>query len=376
MIPLNRNLDPLQRSGIRVYTNLAKEVGGCVMLTIGEPDFDTPQAIKDALAASLAAGRTHYAPNQGTDELRKAIADFERRRGMEVDESRVLVTLGATGALFTGLLGILNPGDEVIIPTPAFLLYDTIVTVAGAKAVPLDLSKTGFQITKEALEAVMTPKTKAIILNSPNNPTGTVLSRESLDTVKEAVLGKPIYVVCDNVYNQLSYGDCPDLALDADLKEQLLVCQSFSKPYAMTGWRVGYLIAPGDVLSRLLLLNAAQIASVPTFIQDACVTALRTDISPMREIYRSRRDYVCQRLKDMGLTFPAPEGAFYVFVDVRKYGMTDTEFATRLIREAKVATVPGSCFGSDGFIRLSYCCSMEDLKEGLDRLEQFIRSTL
>ena len=374
MILLNRNLDPLQRSGIRVYTNLAKEVGGCVMLTIGEPDFDTPQAIKDALAASLAAGRTHYAPNQGTDELRKAIADFERRRGMEVDESRVLVTLGATGALFTGLLGILNPGDEVIIPTPAFLLYDTIVTVADAKAVPLDLSKTGFQITKEALEAVMTPKTKAIILNSPNNPTGTVLSRESLDTVKEAVLGKPIFVVCDNVYNQLSYGDCPDLALDADLKEQLLVCQSFSKPYAMTGWRVGYLIAPGDVLSRLLLLNAAQIASVPTFIQDACVTALKTDISPMREIYRKRRDFVCGRLKKMNLTFPEPEGAFYVFVDIRKFGIPSGEFCTRLIREAKVAAVPGACFGAEGYIRLSYCTSEDQLAKGMDRMEQFLQT--
>lgn len=376
MIPLNANLDPLQRSGIRVYTNLAKEVGGCVMLTIGEPDFDTPQPIKDALAASLAANRTHYAPNQGTDELRKAIADFERSRGMEVDDSRVLVTLGATGALFTAMLGILNPGDEVIIPTPAFLLYDTILTVAGTKAVPLDLAKSDFQITKEALDAVISPKTKAIILNSPNNPTGTVLNRESLNAVKEAVLGKDIFVVCDNVYNQLSYGDCPDLALDTDLKEQLLLCQSFSKPYAMTGWRVGYLIAPGDVLPRLLLLNAAQIASVPTFIQDACVTALQTDISEMREIYRSRRDYVCGRLRDMGLSFPAPEGAFYVFVDIRKFGMTGADFCTRLIREGRVAAVPGSCFGSEGFIRLSYCCSMEDLKEGLDRLEQFIRSIL
>lgn len=373
MIPLNANLDPLQRSGIRVYTNLAKEVGGCVMLTIGEPDFDTPRPIKDALAASLTANRTHYAPNQGTDELRKAIADFERSRGMEVDESRVLVTLGATGALFTGLLGVLNPGDEVIIPTPAFLLYDTIVTVAGAKAVPLDLAETDFQITKEALDAVISPKTKAIILNSPNNPTGTVLNRESLDAVKEAVLGKDIFVVCDNVYNQLSYSDCPDLALDADLKEQLLLCQSFSKPYAMTGWRVGYLIAPGDVLSRLLLLNAAQIASVPTFIQDACVTALQTDVTPMQETYRSRRDYVCGRLKEMGLPFPAPEGAFYVFVDIRKFGMTGADFCTRLIREGRVAAVPGSCFGSEGFIRLSYCCSMEDLKEGLDRLERFIQ---
>ena len=373
MIPLNKNLLPLQRSGIRVYTNLARQTPDCAMLTIGEPDLDPPESIKAAVAASLAANQTHYAPNQGTARLRQAVADFETARGNRVTPEQVLITVGATHALFTALLGILNPGEEVIIPTPGFGLYETIATIAGAKAVALDVTRTGFQITKEALDAVITPKTKAIILNSPCNPTGVVFSRESLANVKAAVLGKPIFVISDNVYNQLNYcGSCPDLSLDPELKEQMILCQSFSKPYAMTGWRIGYLTCPDYVMDRLLLLSAAEIAAVPTFLQDAAVEALKTDVSPMREIYAKRRQYVCGRLREMGLAFPEPEGAFYVFVDISRFGMDSATFCTRMIQEGKVAAVPGSCFGAEGYIRLSYCYSDGELKKGLDRMEQFI----
>jgi aminotransferase len=372
MIPINENLLKLKRSGIRLYTNLARTVDDCVMLTIGEPDFDTPQAIKDAAAAAIAANQTHYAPNQGTDALRKAIAAYENRRGLRCNENEVLVTVGACEALYTALFGILNPGEEVIVPTPAFPLYETIATTAGAKVVELDLKKTNFQITKEALEAVITPKTKAIVLNSPNNPSGAVFDDESLAAVKAAVLGKPIYVICDNVYQQLSMEKLPDLSLDEELKDQILLCQSFSKPYAMTGWRVGYLIGSEEVISRLLLLHAGMVTAIPTFLQTACITALETDTTPMAEVYAKRRDYVCSRLKDMGLTFPEPKGAFYVFPDITKFGMDSGEFCTRLIKEAKVATVPGSCFGAEGHIRISYCCSDENLQKGMDRLEQFL----
>ena len=372
MIPINENLLKLKRSGIRLYTNLARTVDDCVMLTIGEPDFDTPQAIKDAAAAAIAANQPHYAPNQGTEALRKAIAAYENRRGLNCNESEVLITVGACEALYTALFGILNPGEEVIVPTPAFPLYETIATTAGAKVVELDLKKTNFQITKEALESVITPKTKAIVLNSPNNPSGAVYSEESLAAVKAAVLGKPIYVICDNVYQQLSMEKLPDLSLDEELKDQILLCQSFSKPYAMTGWRVGYLIGNEEVISRLLLLHAGMVTAIPTFLQTACITALETDTTPMAEVYAKRRDYVCSRLKDMGLTFPEPKGAFYVFPDITKFGMDSGEFCTRLIKEAKVATVPGSCFGAEGHIRISYCCSDENLKKGMDRLEQFL----
>jgi len=375
MIPLNQNLSTLKRSAIRVYSNLARETEDCAMLTIGEPDFDTPEAIKLAAMAALNDNQTHYAPNQGTAALRKAIADFETARGNATSPDNVLVTIGACHALFTAMFGILNPGEEVIVPTPGFGLYETIATISGAKTVALDVTKTNFQITREALEAAITPRTKAIILNSPCNPTGVVFSRESLANVKAAVLGRPIFIISDNVYHQLCYtDDCPDLSLDEELKDQLILCQSFSKPYAMTGWRMGYLTCPAYVMDRLLLLSAAQITAVPTFLQDAAVTALQTDPGPMKEVYRRRRDYVCRRLEAMGLSFPEPEGAFYVFVDIRKFGMDSGTFCTRMIKEGKVAAVPGACFGAEGCIRLSYCYADSELEKGLDRMEAFIRT--
>ena len=372
MIPLNDNLLGLKRSQIRTFTNLAREIPDCAMLTIGEPDFDTPEAIKAAAIAALMEGQTHYAPNQGTAKLRRAIAAYETGRGNPTTEEQVLVTIGACQALFTAFLGILNPGDEVIVPTPGFTLYESLIRIAGAKMVELDLSRTGFQIDEAALKAAVTEKTKAILINSPNNPTGVVLNESSLAAVKNAVLGKPIFVICDNVYNQLSYGPCPDLSLDGELKEQMILCQSFSKPYAMTGWRVGYLAAPDYVMDRLLLLSAATITAVPTFIQEAAVAALQTDPTPMRETYEKRREFVCGRLRQMGLPFPEPEGAFYVYPDISGFGMSSEEFCLRLIREGKVAAVPGSCFGTEGYIRLSYCYSDEQLKTGLDRLEEFV----
>ena len=372
MIPLNTNLTALKRSQIRVFTNLARETPGCAMLTIGEPDLETPEVIKSAAMAALQVGKTHYAPNQGTPALRKAVAEFESARGHATRPEEVLVTIGACQALFTALFGILNPGEEIIVPTPGFGLYETIATIAGAKTVHLDVTKTGFQIDARALKEAITEKTKAIILNSPCNPTGVIFNEESLAAVKEAVLGKPIFVICDNVYNQLSYGPCPDLSLDADLKDQMILCQSFSKPYAMTGWRVGYLTCPEYVMDRLLLLSAAEITAVPTFLQEAACTALDTDVTPMGEIYRRRRDYVCGRLRAMGLSFPEPEGAFYVFPDISKFSIPSEEFCVRMIKEGGVAAVPGSCFGAEGYIRLSYCYGDEELKMGLDRMEQFL----
>ena len=373
MIPLNSNLSALKRSQIRTFTNLARETPDCAMLTIGEPDFDTPKPIKAAAVIALQMGQTHYAPNQGTLKLRQAISEFETNRGNPVSPEQVLVTVGACQALFTAFLGILNPGEEVIVPTPAFPLYESLIQIAGAKMVPLDISKTGFQIHGEALKGAITPKTKAILINSPNNPTGTVLSEASLAAVKEAVLGKPIFVICDNVYSQLVYGDCPDLSLDRELKEQLILCQSFSKPYAMTGWRIGYLTAPDYVMDRLLLLSAATITAVPTFLQTAAEEALKTDPGPMVEAYEKRREYVCARLRGMGLSFPKPEGAFYVFPDISEFGISSEEFCTRMIREGKVAAVPGACFGAEGYIRLSYCYSDAELELGLDRMEFFVK---
>ena len=368
----NRNLSGLQLSGIRRYTNLAKETPGCIMLTIGEPDFGTPQPIRDAAVKALAEGQTHYTPNQGVPELRKAIARYETARGYACDESQILITSGATGALFTALLGVLNPGDEVVVPTPAFPLYRSIATVAGARTVPLDVSKTGFQITCEALAEVISPRTRAIVLNSPNNPTGVVLNRESLSCVKDAVLGTDIFLICDNVYDRLAPREVPDLSVDPELADRVLLCQSFSKPYAMTGWRVGYLAGPRQVMERMLLLHAAQNACIPAFTQWACVTALEQDVSRMAESYAKRQAYVCGRLREMGLPFPEPGGTFYVFADIRATGLDSDTFCTRLIREGGVAAVPGTCFGTEGYIRLSCACEMAKLEIAMDRLGAFL----
>ena len=369
---MNQNLLNLVPSGIRRFTNLAKATPGCKMLTIGEPDFDTPEPIRDAATKALADGLTHYAPNRGTDSLRSAIAEYETKRGMACAPENVLVSIGATGALNTAIAGLLNPGDEIIIPTPAFSLYESIALSVGAKPVFLDLSKTGFQIDEDALNAAITPKTRAIVLNSPNNPTGAVLSEASLDAVEKAVSGKDIFVLCDNVYAPLSESPLPDLTLRPELRDQVILCQSFSKPWAMTGWRIGYLAAPVELIEKFVLLQAAQIAAVSTFVQKAAETALTVPVKPMAETYAKRRRYVEDRLKRMDLDFPEPEGAFYIFPDIAKFGMDSETFCTRLIQEAGVACVPGSCFRGEGHIRISYCYSDEELEEGLDRLAGFL----
>ena len=225
---MNRNILNMKPSGIRRFTALAKATPGCKMLTIGEPDFDTPEPIRAAAAAAMADGLTHYAPNKGTDSLRKAIADYETARGMECTPDNILVTVGATGALNTALTGLLNPGDECIIPIPAFPLYESITLAAGAVPVFLDLKKSNFQIDKAALEACISPKTRAIVLNSPNNPTGCVLTEESLFVVAELAQEHDFYILCDNVYAALSPEPVPDLTLRRELRERCILCQSFS----------------------------------------------------------------------------------------------------------------------------------------------------
>ena len=372
---MNNYVNQLIPSGIRRFTAMAKATPGCISLTIGEPDLDTPLPIRQAAAEAIAAGRTHYAPNRGTDDLRRAIAEFETRRGFPCAPEQVLVTVGATGALNTALSGILNIGDEVIIPTPAFSLYESITVAAGARPVFLDLEKTGFQMDKAALEGCVTAKTRAIVVNSPCNPTGVALNRASLEAVAEIAKAHSLYVLCDNVYMGLSEPGTPDLSLESGLGDRLLYCQSFSKPYAMTGWRIGYLIAAEHLIDKFVLLQAAQIAAVPTFIQDAAIAALQTDISAEQAVFRKRRAYVSRRLNAMGLSFPEPAGAFYLFPEIRPFGLSSEEFCTRMIRQAGVAAVPGTAFGCEGRIRISCCYSDRELEEGLNRLERFI-STL
>jgi len=346
---LNGAVLGLERSAIREFSRLARETPGCVSLTLGEPDFDTPEPVSREAAAALARGETHYIENAGAAALREEICRYERERN-----------------------GLRYDPDEVIVPTPAFVLYEQQLRLCRAVCVKLDTAPDGFQITQEALSRALSPRTKAIVLNSPNNPTGCILNGASLAAVRRAAEERGLYVVCDDVYRRLVYtGDYHSFAEFAELKAQILVAQSFSKPWAMTGWRMGYLLAARPVLERLALVHQFLTVSTPAPFQSACVQALRCDPAPLVETYRRRRSYVLERLSRMGLETPEPQGAFYVFPSIGRFGLPSGEFCRRMIKEAGLAATPGACFGGEGHIRLSYCYSEDALREGLSRLERF-----
>ena len=373
---LNDAVMNVELSGIRRFTFLVRDTPGACALTIGEPDLNTPDPIKEAAKAALDANDTHYPPGNGFPYLLEAISKFEaERHGLHYGPDEILVTVGATEALSATFNTLLNPGDEVIIPTPAFGLYESITRLCRGVPVFLPTEDNGFQIDPAALAAALTPRTKAIILTSPNNPTGCMYSKETLDAIHEVLKDRPVFVICDDVYRTLTYVDgYHSFAEYQDMRDRIVVVQSFSKPYAMTGWRVGYLLADKAVKSRLEVFHQYAVTSVPAFIQPACVKALESDTAPMVEIFRKRRDYIYRRLTDMGFAIQEPQGAFYVFVDVRKYGMDSITFCERMLRESLVGAIPGIYFGTEGYIRLAYCSSDADLKEGLDRIARFIKS--
>ena len=371
---MNSAVFDLKRSAIREFARLAKETPGCISLTLGEPDFDTPKPVIEQAKASLDGHETHYIENNGLRELREKIAQYEtNHHGFECDQSQVIVTAGATEALFVALMGIINPGDEVIIPTPAFVLYEEIIKLCRGVPVHLDTSTQGFQIRKNELSAIVSSRTKAIILNTPNNPTGTILDRESLCSVHEMALEHDIFVLCDDVYRQLIYtDDYHSFTEFKDVRDRTILIQSFSKPYAMTGWRMGYLIADPQIKERLELVHQFDVVSTPAPFQRAAIAALDFDPVELKNTYSRRREYMLSRLKDVGLEVPAPMGAFYMFPSIAQFGMDSSTFCKRMIAEAGLAATPGFCFGSDDHIRLTYCYSDDQLKEGLDRLENFI----
>ena len=370
----NNDLAALATSGIRRFTALANEHAGCVKLTLGEPEFDTPAAVRDAVGESLSRGLTHYPPNNGRPELLGALSAYMGRQGLAYGPDEIIVTCGATEALSATLMSLLDPGDEVIVPTPAFGLYETIVRAAHGKFVPFDTSASDFQITAEALEAVLTPRSKAIVITSPNNPTGCVYTPESLDVVAGAAKSHGLFVVCDDVYNRLCYQDGYErfAARHTELREQTVVVDSFSKPWAMTGWRLGWLAAAPALKAEIQKMHQYLVSSVPAFVQDAAEVALGCDITEMFTTYERRRGLVCDALEQMGLGLVRPAGAFYAFPSIKGLGLGSEEFCERAIREAGVALVPGTCFGAEGFVRLSYCVSDADLALGLERLASFV----
>lgn len=371
---MNTALYGARRSAIREFSKLARQTPGCIALTLGEPDRETEDTVSEQIQISLAAKETHYIENNGTLALRTAIADFEAdKNGMDYSPDEVIVTAGATEALFTALFGILNPGDEVIVPTPAFVLYEEIIRLCRGVFVPLDTTEDGFQISFEKLQSLVTPRTKAIILNSPNNPTGAVYTRESLDAVHRIASENPLFVLCDDVYRQLIYTDAyHSFAEYRDVRDRILVAQSFSKPYAMTGWRMGYLLADREIKERLELIHQYLVVSTPSLFQRSGIRALQTAPDEFVTACRHRRDFVLDSLAQMGLPVTKPEGAFYVFPDISAFGLSSADFCRRMISEVGLAATPGFCFGSDNHIRLSVCASDENLREGMSRLRSFL----
>ena len=375
-LTLNSAVLGLELSGIRRFTFLVRDTPGACALTIGEPDQNTPDIIKEAAKAALDQNDTHYPPGNGYPYMLEAISKYEERaHGLRYSPDEIILTIGATESLFIGLSTVLNPGDEVIIPTPAFSLYESITQLCRGVPVALPTEDNHFQIDPRALEATITPRTKAIVLTSPNNPTGCIYTRQTLDAVHDILKDEPIFVLCDDVYRTLVYTDgYHSFAEYQDMRDRIVVIQSFSKPYAMTGWRLGWCLADAPIRDRMQIFHQYAVVSAPAFVQPACVAALESDASSMTELFRKRRDYVYQRLTDMGLEVQKPEGAFYMFINIKPYGMDSLTFCEKMLREGLVGLIPGVYFGTEGYMRLSYCYSDADLKEGLDRVERFIRT--
>ena len=371
---LNTSLVRLKSSGIRRINALAAQHPGCIALALGEPEFDTPQEIRDEVTRALQRGETHYPPNNGTPFLRRSISEYMSAQGFDYAPDNVIVTDGATEALHATLLAMLEPNDEVIIPTPAFGLYESIVRVNHAFPVFLDTARADFQIDEDALRDRVTPATKAIVICSPNNPTGCIFNAASLDAVARVAAETGIYVICDDVYNRLVYtGGYERFALrHPELREQTVVVDSFSNPWAMTGWRIGWLAADPSLAVQIAKAHQYMVSSAVSFEMPAAAIALSVDPAPMLETYRARRARVLAALEKMGLSVVEPAGAFYVFPSIKGTGLTSEQFCARAIEEAGVGLVPGSCFGSEGYVRLSYCVSDEDLDEGLRRLDRFV----
>lgn len=375
---MNTAVLQLQTSEIRAFNQYAVDNNASLFLTLGEPDFPTPESIKEAAIKSLNQNQTRYSSAQGSLQLREAICAFEKKvNHVDYSPEEIVITVGSTEAISTALATLLNPGDEVIILQPAFPLYRQLIQMNSGVCVSIDTSENQFQLSEEMLEAAITSKTKAIIINTPNNPTGTILDEISLAVIYEAVKKHELFVISDEVYNQLVFTELPKpLSQYSDIKKYIITCQSFSKPYAMTGWRIGYLIADQAFIEEALKIHQYVLSCVNTFIQDSAVAALDYNIEDMLESYRVRRDYVYGRLKAMDVDVELPDGTFYILPTIKKYGLSSYEFCQQFVLEQGVALIPGSYFEADEYVRISFCVDMKILKEAMDRLELFLSRLL
>ena len=380
--PLSETIVQIEPSGIRKFFDIVSEMKDAISLGVGEPDFDTPWHIREEGIYSLEKGRTFYTSNAGLKELKQEICHYLYRR-FDVSynpDSEVMVTVGGSEAIDIALRAMCDPGDEVLIPQPSYVSYVPCTMLAGGKPVVIELEeKDNFKLTPEKLLAKITDKTKILVMPFPNNPTGAIMTKEDLAPIVDIIIEKDLFVISDEIYSELTYGtDHVTIAAFPGMKDRTILINGFSKSYAMTGWRLGYAAAPHRILEQMLKIHQFAIMCAPTTSQYAAVSALRdgdNDVQMMREAYDQRRRFVLHAFKEMGLDCFEPEGAFYAFPSIKRFGMTSDEFATRFLREEKVAVVPGTAFGAsgEGFLRVSYAYSLKNLKEALGRMANFVK---
>ena len=381
--PLSETIVNIKPSGIRKFFDLVSEMNDkdVISLGVGEPDFDTPWHVRDEGIYSLEKGRTFYTSNSGLKELREEICNYlDRRYQVSYDwHHETIVTVGGSEGIDIAMRAMLDPGDEVLIPQPSYVSYEPCAILAGGKPVIIELkAENEFRLTPEELLEHITDKTKILVLPYPNNPTGAIMERADLEKIAEIVMEKDIFVLSDEIYSELSYkGDHVTIASIPGMKERTILINGFSKAYAMTGWRLGYACGPREIIEQMTKIHQFAIMCAPTTSQYAAVEAMRngdTDVATMREAYDQRRRYLVNAFKEMGLECFEPYGAFYIFPCIKEFGMTSEEFAERFLMEEKVAVVPGTAFGDsgEGFLRISYAYSLQNLQAALARLERFV----
>ena len=379
--PLADKVVDIKPSGIRKFFDVANERKDVISLGVGEPDFDTPWHIRDEGIYSLEKGRTFYTSNSGLKDLRTEVCNYLKRTQHVTYEqaSQVFITVGGSEAIDLAMRAMVNPGDEVLIPQPSYVSYEPCAILADAKPVIINLKEENeFRLTPEEILEKVTDRTKLLVLPYPNNPTGAVMEKKDLEAIAKVIIDKDLFVITDEIYSELTYnGKHTSIVSLPGMQERCILINGFSKAYAMTGWRLGYACGPENIIGQMIKIHQFAIMCAPTTSQYAGIEALRNgddDVAMMREEYNRRRRYLLHEFKDMGLQCFEPYGAFYVFPCIKQFGMTSEEFATRLLKEEKLAVVPGTAFGDsgEGYIRISYAYSLEDLKKAIGRLKEFI----
>ena len=379
--PLSKTITTIEPSGIRKFFDIVSEMDDAISLGVGEPDFDTPWHIRDEGIYSLEKGRTFYTSNAGLKELKIEISKYlDRRFGLSYDYNKeMLVTVGGSEAIDIAMRAMLDPQDEVLIPQPSYVSYVPCCVLANGTPVTIELkAENEFRLTAEELEAAITPKTKLLVMPFPNNPTGAVMEKKDLEAVAEVVKKHDLFVLSDEIYAELTYLDNHvSIASIPGMRERTIVINGFSKSHAMTGWRLGYACGPEVIIKQMLKIHQFAIMCAPTNSQYAAIEGLRhceDEVQQMRNAYNQRRRYLVNEFAKMKLECFEPFGAFYIFPSIKEFGMTSEEFAMRFLEEEKVAVVPGSAFGEsgEGFLRVSYAYSLEDLKEAIGRLSRFV----